>query len=570
MTSRRSGTLAFGLLALAASCRPEPARPALGIKEPGLEQAVELLMGEDVRAARLLGASEPVLAQFGTGITGDSLGGFADIPEGQCALLLGRGTRGVQDVDVFVFADDGTVLASDEAPTQDANLVLCPSQAARVFASTRLAAGFGMFGVTLMTISPEQAGGLGGRFGLTTSRPSEVSELSSSWPGLDERLVEHRRRLGGSWETLRKVALPLDPRAYVNVSAVVEQDDCLDVFVTPSDDVAHLELEVLDQSGRWIGSGEARGTDRNMMVCSSEAREVAIRCRPHAGRGLAALVVSSASRSEVDASSARFDLRPDSGLAALRQQINQRLGAQGYGRPSFVKDGVLQTERRISVPLTLGSGCSRVDVLTAAPLRSLRAWLWDARGQLMAEDLGGIDATLFACGPGSSARLDLDTSSRGGDYAIEVRHSGSNPPAAAQNALAMGRLLRLLDARGRLASLARLPEIHSARVSDSELGRFSLVVPAGRCIELSAALDRGASGLEVRLLDVSSAADEPTLEDAELGYGANVATARTCAVKPARERNLVAELRANVGEGTALWVSQTFDPDPNVKGRVSR
>ena len=50
------------------------------------------------------------------------------------------------------------------------------------------------------------------------------------------------------------------------------------------------------------------------------------------------------------------------------------------------------------------------------------------------------------------------------------------------------------------------------------------------------------------------------VEDAELGYGANVATARTCAVKPARERNLIAELRANVGEGTALWVSQTFDP----------
>ena len=328
------------------------------------------------------------------------------------------------------------VLASDEAPTENANLVVCPSKAARVFASTRLAAGFGMFGITLMTIGPEQAAELGGRFGLATSRPSEVSELSSSWPGLDERLSEHRRRLGGPWETLRKVALPLDPRAYVNVSAVVEQDSCLDVFVTPSDDVAHLELEVLDASGRWIGSGEARGTERNLMVCSSEPRDIAIRCRPHAGRGLAALVISSANRSAVEGSSARFDLRPDAALGALRQLSEKRLAGRGYSRPLLVREGTLQTERRTSVPLALGAGCSRVDVLTAAPLRSLRTWLWDARGQLLAEDLGGIDATLYACGPSTNARLDLDTSSRGGGFSVEVRHSGGQPGGCTERARA--------------------------------------------------------------------------------------------------------------------------------------
>jgi hypothetical protein len=568
---QKAWLLMLALAIAGASCRRElPARAGLGIADPGVEEAIELLMGDDVRAAQRLGAADPELAQAGTGVSGDSLGGFADIPEGRCALLLGRGTRGVQDVDVFVFDDDGTVLASDEAPTQHANLVVCPAKASRVFASTRLAAGFGMFGITLMTIAPEQVAGLGERFGLASSGPSELSELSSSWPGLDERLSEHRRRLGGSWDTLRKVALPLDPRAYVNVSAVVDGDTCLDVYATPSDDVAHLELEVLDASGRWIGSGEARGTDRNLMICSSEPREIAIRCRPHAGRGLSALVLSSAGRSEVAGSSARFDLRPDADLAALRQQSEQRLAGRGYGRPLLAREGVLQTDRRTSVSLTLASGCSRVDVLTAAPLRSLRTWLWDARGQLIADDLGGIDATLFACGPSTKARLDLDTSSRAGAFSVEVRHSGWSPSGAAGSPLALGRLLRLLDARGRLASLAQLPEIHSARLSESELGRFSLVVPAGRCLELSAALDRGASGLEVRLLDVTLAGDEPDQEEAVVGYGSNVATARTCAVKPASERNLVAELRANVGGGTALWVSQTFDPDPNSKTRVRR
>lgn len=560
---------AAGLLALVA-CRPAPPRPVLQTSDPGLAEAVELLMGDDVRAAHELGAEEPALALTGTGISGDSLGAFVDIADGRCGLVLGRGTRGVQDVDVFVFADDGTVLASDEAPTKDATLLVCPPHGSRVYASSRLAAGFGLFGLTLQPIPPERAALLGDRFGVSPGKSSEVSELGSSWPGLDERLAEHRRRLGGRWETLRKVALPVDPRAYVNVSASVEAGTCMDLYLTPSDDVAHLELEVLDASGRWLGSGEARGVDRNLMVCSSEPLDIAIRSRPHAGRGLAALVVSSSSSAEVGGGTSRYDVRPEGDLRSRLVAHDARLARLGYGRPTLQREGTLSTERRISLPLSLGPGCSRLDVLTAAPLRSLRTWLWDARGQLMADDVGGVDATLFACGPATNARLDLDTASRGGAYAIEVRHAANAPAAAADSALGMGRLLRLLDARGRLASFERLPEVQLARVSDTELARVSLLIPAGRCLELSAALDRGVSGLEVRLLDVTAPSDESEPESAEVGYGAHAATARMCAVKPARDRNLVAELRANVGQGAALWVGQIFDPDPSVRAARAR
>lgn len=561
------GRVSLCLALVGLACHPGPARH--GAAEPGIDEAVELLLGEDLRAARQLGADEPSLALTGTGISGDSLGAFADVPQGECALLLGRGTRGVQDVDVFAFDDDGTVIASDEAPTKNANLVVCPPGAARLFASARLASGVGMFGITLQSVAPARIAALGRRFGVASTRPSEVSELTSSWPGLDERLIEHRRRIGGPWETLRKVALPLDPRAYVNASALIEPGTCLDLYVMPSEDVAHVELEVLDASGRWIGSGEARGVDRNLMVCSAELREVAIRSRPHAGRGLAALVVSSASSAEVPASSARFDLRPEGSLEARRQASDARLAALGYARASLQRQGVLQTERRISIPLALEAGCSRLDVLTAAPLRSLRAWLWDARGQLIAEDVGGFDATLFACGPAQSVRLDLDTASRGGEFALEARHAAARSRAAEGNALAMGRLLSALDARGQL-SLARLPDVQMVRVSSTQLARVSLVIPAGRCARVSAALDRNASGLELRLLDVTSPSDEPGLDATELGYGEYAASARMCAVKPAQERSLVAELRANVGEGAALWSSFIFDPDPGATGSRAR
>jgi hypothetical protein len=187
----------------------------------------------------------------------------------------------------------------------------------------------------------------------------------------------------------------------------------------------------------------------------------------------------------------------------------------------------------------------------------------------MAEDLGGIDATLYACSSGTSARLDLDTASRGAAFAVEVRHSSARPPAAEGHALAMGRLLSVLDVRGRLPSLNRLPNVQSAGVSSTELASAPLTVPAGRCIEVSAALDRGVSGLELRLLD-DVEGDEPGSDISEIGYGAHAASARMCAVKPARERTLTVELRANVGEGTALWASQIFEPDPAATGARAR
>src|SRR4030095_15236997 len=98
-----------------------------------------------------------------------------------------------------------------------------------------------------------------------------------------------------------------------------------------------------DASGRWIGSGEARGTDRNLMVCSSEQREIAIRSRPHAGRGLAALVVSTASRAEAGGGTARYDIRPESDLGARRQANDRRLSGRGHRRATPPRRGAVST-----------------------------------------------------------------------------------------------------------------------------------------------------------------------------------------------------------------------------------
>ena len=531
-------------------------------------------MGKEVRAARELGAGEPELGLAGVGIAGDSLGGFLSLPADECVIVLARGASGVQDLDVFAFADDGTVLASDESSAKDANLLFCPPHPSRAFVSGRVAAGLGLFGVTAQTVATEQAGALERRFGVASRHPSQSQELDPNWPGLDGRLAEHRRRLGGDWESLRKLALPLDPRLYVNLTASVEADRCVDVLVMPSDEVAHLELDVLDSNGRWVGSGQARGDDRHVLVCSPETRELTIRCRPHAGRGLAALVISRSAPGTaelLEEHTTRFDLRPSGPIGELRRKRSERLANAGYSGASFMHEGSLERMQRKSLSLPMESGCSRIDVLTAAPVQSVRAWLWDGAGQLVAQNLGGFDATLFACGAGKVARLDLETSSQGGVFSVDVRHSVKLPVVSNRHPLATSRLLSLLDARGRLGSLDTLPDLIAVELSEGTLARFQLRVPAGRCLELSAALGVGTSGLEVRLFeDAKLTPDQEHFDDGEVGYGTHAATTRMCAVKPARDRLLAAELRANVGQGTALWATRAFDPDLNVKGPQAR
>jgi hypothetical protein len=255
----------------------------------------------------------------------------------------------------------------------------------------------------------------------------------------------------------------------------------------------------------------------------------------------------------------------------LRRQRSERLEKAGYAHATFAHEGRLERMQRKSLPLPIGSGCSRIEVLTAAPVQSVRAWLRDGAGQLVAQDFGGFDATLFACGAGKVARLDLETISQGGVFSVDVRHSVKLPPVSSRHPLATSRLLSLLDARGLLGSLDNLPDLTAVELSEGELARFQLRVPSGRCLELSAALGVGTSGLEVRLFeDAKSTPDQEHIDDGEIGYGAHAATARVCAVKPARDRLLAAELRANVGQGTALWASHAFDPDLNLKGPQAR
>jgi hypothetical protein len=556
--------LLLGACLLGAACQSGGAAqnvPASAADGRELTPALEAFLARDIQRATQAGAGPAQLVASGSGIPGDNVGGFVEVAEDRCVLVFARGSRGVEDLDVFVYADDGTILASDEASEKDASALFCPPHPKRAYVAGRVATGYGLIAVTAQEVDPENAAALAALFD-AQGKPEQPREIDSSWQGLDDQLAVHRRQIGGEWQSLRRVALPVDPRVSVRVSASVEANRCLDIFITPSDDVAYLELEVLDDDGRWIGSGAGRGRERTMIVCSPEKRQLTIQSRPHAGRGLAALVLSRSSDGgarQLVPDVARYDLRPPGTLPEVRDAHARQLLAEGYGAGVLVHKGQLAVDRRLSLPISLRAGCSRVDVLTASPIRTVRAWLWNAQGQLLAEDSQGAAATLFTCSDAGRARLDLETDARTGEFAVELRASATSPEAALQNPLAASRLLNLMQVRRSFRSLDDLPKLSALPVSSARLARLDFRVPAGRCLELVAALGPDTTGLEIRLF--RSQPSEQSFDDGDLGYGLDAASARVCAQNPDQEWPVSAELRANVGRGVALWSSRIFSPD---------
>ncbi len=123
-------------------------------------------------------------------------------------------------------------------------------------------------------------------------RAGEGDARLASWPGLAERVAEHRRRLGGKWSDLRRVAVPLDARISTRLSANVEEQRCLHALVLASDELSHIELSAIDQNGHILGRAASLGRDRSLVVCSPLSTPVSFELRPLGGRGVAVLVLS--------------------------------------------------------------------------------------------------------------------------------------------------------------------------------------------------------------------------------------------------------------------------------------
>ena len=529
-----------------AAVAPPRAAPAFG-KAPGVPDPRTWFRPE----------RESEVVEVQVGVAGDRIATLVDLPQDSCAVFIARGTDTIEDLDLLAYGEDGAVLGMDEGPDKTPALLVCPPHPARIYVAARIAAGHGLVAIGVERMAPKDSERAAETYH-ARHRSGESDARLSAWPGLAERIAFHRQRLGGKWTDVRRVAVPLDARIPTRLSATVEENRCLHALVLATEELSHIELSALDQNGHILGRAAALGRDRSLVVCSPLASPVSFEVRPQGGRGVAVLVLS---QSELGSSSSiedalRIDRYSSGTLDEAREKTATRLEGLGYPKAKVLKTGTLQPGRLDSAAFALPKGCSRLDILSASPVRDIAARLWAADDSLIAESEPSSAPVLFACSSGGKVRLDTESLARPGEYSVELRVEPEATPTLQGYPLAASRLLGHMLEHGLIRSGTQAGKITHHDLSPEHLDTEQFLVPLGRCVDFTLALGVGSTGAEVRLVDDASG------EELAQGRGTTVTSARVCAVD-ARSGGTIharAELRVNAGQGEALSTTHLSTP----------
>jgi hypothetical protein len=540
--------LAVPLVAVGCSGAPhagKPSAPSASASAPS-RLATDALFARDVaRLAGLSGVGAPSLLVADAVAEGERVEGFVELAADACTLVLGRGSDGIGDIDLFAFADDGGLLASDESPTPAPALLLCPPHPRRAYVTARVVSGVGVAAIATARVSPTVAEPVASRMGVR-GRPGEDTGRLDAWPGLEALVRSHRASLGGQWEDVRRVPLPVSYRAATRVAVAIEKNRCVDVLVTPSDELPGVEVVAEDRHGRVVARGRDRTRERTFVLCAGEPTEVTLAVRARGALGVAALVVGRSNEGAARelAQTVRVERVSSQGdVAEARAALERTLSARGYAPGRSLGGGQAKSGHRAVVSTKLTQGCHRIDVVGGQPSGDLLVEVWDDKASLLGEGRGAR-ATAFVCTSGtSSVRVEVEALGKAGPFGVELRAERSPPKTFLQSPLAAARLLDRLDALGEDAT-GRASAARSLDLEPTTRKTVPVTVQAKGCTLVAAALEAGATGLELVASDGSA--------DAQVARGRFVTSLLLCASDA--PKTFQVELRTLAGKAAALVV----------------
>ncbi len=515
---------------------------------PGPLEARPLLGDLPARAAQL-GAGPLAIVASSPMSEGERVGAFVEVPKDACLLAYARSSASLEDIDLAAFAEEGNPIAVDEGPDPKPTVLICPPHPDRVYVAAHAAAGEGLCVIAAQLVPHDRAEAVGRAVNAHGAAPKSPE----TWPGLDDHVRTHRTAIGGTWEEQRRVAVAVDSRAPSSIALNIEDGGCVDAIVVPDDDVAVLDVDVLDGQGRLVARAKDTTAVRSVTVCSQIAVAGSLQVRPHIGRGLVAVVVAKAK-----GDSAREMLtRPDvawvasgQSLEAARAFRERGLAKAGYGGAVSTRNGQLQLGRRVTMPVDLGGGpCARIDVVAGAPLALVEGSIWDDSGSLLASGEGADGAVLFACGKGK-ARVDLGTRGRPGPFAMLVRPERWKDPAFSAHPLAASRMLARSSSSASAAHEGKAGAVRHATLEAAKRYAYDANIAPGQCLHLAVGVEGEGTGLEVRMFDAA------TGDELDRSHGQLSAGVRACAGSAARSVRI--EARATAGKLDAVIGERLF------------
>ncbi|EYF08584.1 Hypothetical protein CAP_4114 [Chondromyces apiculatus DSM 436] len=571
----------LALLALlgALGCGAPAAPPAAGGK-PGVTGATALrvladtmegraLLDNDSRLAGSAGAGPLQLLGVDVAVEGDRVGGFIEVPQAECVLVIARASPTVGDLDLAAYDDDGSTFSTDEAPDPKATILVCPPHPRRLYVVARVTAGSGVVAVGVQSVEARAAEAVAQAVG-ARGRPGEGSGIASSWPGLEGKLRAHRAGIGGRWDDVRWLALPVGSIAPARVSFVVDAGRCLDVLVVPSDEVGTLEVVAEDAGGRIVARARELGQDRGFVLCAGERAEVSLALRARGAGGLCAVMAGRSevgTEGEIEGTFPIARVTETRALTVVRGVHDRAMEGRGFGAPR-ASTGTAKLGSRSSVAVELPAGCARIDVLAGKPLGEFLAELWNEQGELLVAERAGAAATLYGCGAGGQGRIDVESLARPGPFGVVVRKDPAAPQVLVKHPTAAARLMsRLIAGEGGSAGGGAGEGVRGAAGSaagaqvvtleEARLATVPLTVPVRSCSEVIVALDRQGAGLDLRLVEGGGTGDAKggtgegrEAREARVARGRYVVSDRRCAGNAPMQGAV--ELRLGAGKGEAL------------------
>jgi hypothetical protein len=500
---------------------------------------------------------DSVMLALEAGVAGDRVTTLLEVPKTDCVVVIARGSETVEDLDLLAYGEDGAPLGSDEAGDRQPSLLICPPHPGRVVLAARIAQGHGLVAVGAQRVAPGLAQKVAERYGVKSRAGTEAARVKA-WPGLETLVTQERARVGGKFQDLRRVALSLDAAAPTTLPATVEGGRCVHGLFVPSEDVSHLDVAALDDQGRILGRAVGSGRQRALVVCSPITTEITFEVRPHAGRGLAVAALSrsvAGTESDIDAEVVRRDVYPSGDAKRELDTALERLRRWGYVTAAPLAKLDIQVGRRTSRSVSLGAGCTRLDVVGAAPLRGVDARLWSDTGALRATGTGGGSATLFACGAGK-LRLDVSALLAPGPVSIVANREESVPAELTRAPLAGGRLVSRMVARGVLFRADAIGKVTELSLTAERLTTVPVRVPVDRCLDVNVAIEGPAAGVELR------AVEQDTELELDSAVGESGASTRLCGYGRGARGSLDAriELRVVSSTGSALLATRLLSP----------
>jgi hypothetical protein len=143
---------------------------------------------------------------------------------------------------------------------------------------------------------------------------------------------------------------------------------------------------------------------------------------------------------------------------------------------------------------------------------------------------------------------------RPGKFEVELRRERETPKLLESHPLAASRLLARMVDRGVILNAHQVGAATRFQLDSDRLARMPILVPVGRCVDVTVALDSGGSGAEIRLID------RDTHEELSMVRGPTSSSTRACALDRPQTLNVVAEFRVIAGSAAGLVATRMLSP----------